>query len=140
MSLDIMSLKKALESYQKAIGVIRIKEIDETVTEDEWALLRAGVIQNFEFTYELCWKYMKRWIEENVSPNIVSGVPRIELFRVAAQNGLIDAPQTWMIYHKARNQTSHIYDQNISEDVYLITLDFLGSANDFYECLEKRNV
>ena len=45
--------------------------------------IAAGVIQNFAFTYELCWKFMKRWIEENVNSEIVDGVTRRELFRKA---------------------------------------------------------
>ncbi len=140
MALVLDSLEKALLSYERALKVIEQKKEDESISEDEWYLLKAGLIQNFEFSYELCWKFMKRWLEENISPEIVSGVPRIELYRVAAANGLIDDPNHWMLFHKARNQTSHIYDQTISDDVFDIAMTFLTFANQFHTLLELKNV
>lgn len=76
--------------------------------------LKAG-IQNFEVAYELCWKFIKRWLEHNVSPNAVAGVSRRELFRYAAENLLIRDVDQWMDFHAARNKTSHIYDQAVAE-------------------------
>ena len=62
MALDLSSLQKAVNSFERAIKVadIMIKGDVDTDTEE---VIRAGVIQNFEFTYELCWKFMKRWLE-----------------------------------------------------------------------------
>ncbi len=83
---------------------------------------------------------MKRWIEMNIGSEIVDGVPRIELFRLAAENHLIDSVETWMIFHKARNQTSHIYDNEISLLVYEASKNLLPEAKSLYEILEKKNV
>ena len=79
---------------------------------------RAGVIQTFEFTYELCWKFMKRWLAENISPMAVDGIPRKELFRLAAESRLIADFNAWNDHHRARTLTSHTYDQRTAE-IYL---------------------
>ncbi len=101
--------------------------------------LKAGVVQNFEFTYEQSWKLMKRWIEANVSPDAVGGVARRELFRIAAENKLINDIEKWMIFHSARNKTSHLYDRVISQQVYEMALEFLPYAKQLLKQLEARN-
>ncbi|MEI6519618.1 MAG: nucleotidyltransferase substrate binding protein [bacterium] len=139
MPLETSSLKKAINSFDRSITVINKKLSEEKQDNDEIETIKAGVIQNFEFTYELCWKFMKRWIEDNIGSEIVDGVTRIELFRISAENKLISDVDVWMKYHRARNQTSHIYDEEISESVFHIATSFLTDAKDFLSNLEKRN-
>lgn len=137
--LDLSSLTKGIHSLERALAVAERKEL-MPIEEDERELIQAGVIKNFEFSYELCWKFMKRWIEEQVGPNTVEGVPRIELFRVSAQNLLIDDVDLWMKFHRARNQSSHIYDEIISNDIYKVVKLFLPKALAFLENLVEKNV
>lgn len=139
MALDLTSFKKAIISLEKAVHISQKKENDIGIDNDEIEVIKAGVIQNFEFTYELCWKYMKRWLEENISRDIVDGVPRNELFRRAAESRLIDEVNKWFGFHRARNNTSHIYDPVIAKDVYSTAKDFLPEAKLLYTRLEERN-
>lgn len=109
------------------------------MSSDQQEVIKAGVIQNFEFTYELCWKFMKRWLETNLSPMIADGVTRRELFRLAAESRLIEDVQQWMRYHDARNQTAHIYDPQIAQDVYGTARGFAKDARKLLQALEARN-
>ena len=101
--------------------------------------LQAGLIHNLEFTYELCWKAMKRWLENNISPEAADGVSRRELFRLAAENHLIEDVDEWMTYHEARNQTSHRYDSVLAEDVLKVMADFARAAQRLLANLKARN-
>lgn len=101
--------------------------------------LQAGLIQNLEFTYEMCWKAIKRWLEGNVSPGVADGVTRRELFRMAAENRLIEDVDEWMAYHEARNQTSHTYDSVLAEEVLNVMADFARAAQRLLASLKARN-
>ena len=105
----------------------------------ELEVIRAGVIQSFSVTYELCWKFMKRWLEENVGSSYVDGVPRRELFRLAAENLLLTDVDRWMDVHQARNRASHIYDPQVAESVLVMALALLPDAIDVLQRLEARN-
>jgi nucleotidyltransferase substrate binding protein (TIGR01987 family) len=137
--LELSSLEKAINSFARAVKVCTEKIADENVPQDELETIKAGVIQNFEFTYELCWKFMKRWIEQNISLSAADGVTRRELFRMSAENFLIDDVDEWMEFHQARNLTSHIYDADVAENVLDASLRFLPIAKHLKDSLEKRN-
>ncbi|MDR1322998.1 MAG: nucleotidyltransferase substrate binding protein [Candidatus Margulisbacteria bacterium] len=138
MELNLNELKKALAALQRAIKVTKKIEAGSAADPAEIETLRAGVIQAFEFSYELCWKMLKRWLEINVSPDIVAGVVRIELFRRGAENLLIDDVLKWMEFHDARNKTSHLYARETAEAVYQKAVEFLPYAQALLESLEKR--
>ena len=138
MPLDLSSLQKAVESFDRSLDVAA-KDKLESMPADYQEVIKAGVIQNFEFTYELCWKFMKRWLETNLSPMIADGVTRRELFRLAAESRLIEDVEQWMIYHDARNQTAHIYDPKIAREVYETARGFVTDAARLLQALEARN-
>jgi nucleotidyltransferase substrate binding protein (TIGR01987 family) len=135
--LDIMGLKNAVNSLERALNVVMRKEQEEGVDPDEIETLRAGLIQNFEVSYELCWKHMKRWLEFNISREITMGISRNGLFRLAAENTLIADVETWMDFHRARNSTSHEYGGDVAESVYEKAQGFLPHAKDFVSRMER---
>jgi nucleotidyltransferase substrate binding protein (TIGR01987 family) len=133
--LDISNLINAIKALENALNVYyRYDQSDEELRKT----LQAGVIKNFEVTYELCWKFMKRWIEQNVSPDSLDGTTRKELFRQAAENKLITNVETWFTFHRARNETSHTYDSQTAENVFTVAQDFLPYAKNFRDRLEQR--
>jgi nucleotidyltransferase substrate binding protein (TIGR01987 family) len=106
MFLDLSSIRKAIALLNRALDVSTEDRLSKMPV-DQQEVIKAGVIQNFEFTYELCWKFIKRWLEMNINPGVADGVTRRELFRLAAENLLIVDVEQWMRYHETRNLTSH---------------------------------
>jgi nucleotidyltransferase substrate binding protein (TIGR01987 family) len=101
--------------------------------------IRSGVIQHFEFTYELAWKFMRRQLSADIGALSVDGISRRDLFRLAAQHGLVSDVETWFKYHVARNETSHTYQQAVAASVYATSLAFTGDAESLLAALEARN-
>ncbi len=140
MKLDLSSLQKALLSLERAVRICGEKLARAETPAEEAELLKAGVIQNFEFTYELCWKFIQRWIRENRTPEEADHPrSRRELFRLAAQYGLIADPLPWFDYSEKRNLTSHTYDERTAQTVYEAAVRFLPDARHLYSKIEECN-
>lgn len=139
MALDLSSLKKAMDSFERILNVACSDQKMAVLEDDQRDAIRAGVIQSFEFTYELCWKFMKRWLGGNLGNARVEGVTRRELFRLGAEHQLINDVDDWMEYHDARNETAHTYDEVKAEDVFQVAKRFLPDAQKFRKNLEKKN-
>ncbi len=67
-----------------------------------------GLVQRFEYTFELAWKTLKVYLEENgvVLPQITPGA----VIKAAFAAKLIADGETWMDMLKHRNLMSHTYD------------------------------
>ena len=139
MILQLDSLRKSLTALAGILVVSENDERMEQLSDIEQIAIRAGVVQHFEITYELCWKLIARWLNMNVSQGIADGVTRRQLFRLAAENRLITDVDGWMRHHKGRNATSHIYDYNKAEAVYQATIDFVHDARALLVEFETRN-
>jgi len=139
MNLDLTSFHKAINSLDTAIKVYQSYLSGEEKAADFIQTLKAGVVQNFEFTYELSWKFMRRWIEVNIGSYVVDGVTRRELFRQAAENRLITDIEKWMDFNKARNITSHTYDEKMADAVVANALEFIGYAKELFDAIDARN-
>jgi len=140
MALDLSSLRKAVESLEKTLRVAQDRALAAELDNDAKDAIRAGVIQNFEFTYELCWKFMRRWLKENADAEEAQ-YPRTrkELFRLAARSGLIKEPLAWFSYSDARNLTSHTYDEDKAESVYEAAVGFIKDARYLLDRLQEQN-
>lgn len=135
MSLKFDNLQKSITSLETGIEIYNKKK--NIIEDNERELIKSGIIQNFEIVYEISWKLMKKKLEENLGEFAIDGVSRKELFRIAAQNKLIDDVEKWFVFHEARNMTSHDYDGAKAEEVFLIAVEFVKYAKLLQERLEK---
>lgn len=114
MALNLESLQTALTSLQEALALCEAQPSSTPLA----LTLRDGVIQRFEYTYEVAWKIIQRWLMENVNPEAVAQMSRKDLYRMAAQKGLIADPQCWFDFHSARNLSTHTYDPESAKLAY----------------------
>ena len=139
MLLDLSSLEHAVHAYEALIMEAEQPGVMDALSETLQDGIRSGVIQHFEFTYELCWKMIRRWLETNAGRSAVLGITHRELYRYAAEYRLIDDAATWWEFHLHRNLTSHTYDEQTAGEVYETALRFLPHAKDVYARLAARN-
>lgn len=137
--LDLTAFNKALISFYNSLEVANYINENNITDNNLIDTIKAGVIQNFEFTYELSWKFIKRWLELNYGKNLVEGTTRRELFRIAAENKLISDIEQWMFYHRMRNLTSYTYDQNVADEIFSCTEIFYRDSLDLYNNIKHRN-
>ena len=93
--LALRSLKQAVEALKIAFEIYDHNLLEEFMPEK--IVLRDGVIQRFEFTFELSWKMLKRYLEE-FGLEKVDGLNNRDLFRVGFEQGLLDDPEAWFHY------------------------------------------
>ena len=139
MLLDLTSLERAVGALSEAVLESRSEDSMAGLNAVQRRVFVAGVVQSFEFTYELCWKFIKRWLALNVGAVYVDGVTRKELFRMAAEQRLIDDVVAWWAHHKSRNLTSHTYDEEIAQEVFAQATRFLPDAEALLAALRARN-
>ncbi len=131
MRLDFTSLDKALASLERAIKRSKSDPDDEEV--------RDAVIQRFEYTYELCWKMLKRQLEaEAPNPSVIDTLSFRDLLREAAERGILKDVERWMDYREMRNITSHTYDDRKAREVYRAAVEFYDNARALLNSLKKR--
>ena len=126
MELDLTSLEKAVAS------------LDEVLRQDKTVFIRDAAIQRFEYTYELCWKFIKRWLETESGYTGADRLSIKDLYRKGAETGLIINPQEWFDFHKARNETAHTYNEGKAEEVYEEVKKFLIRAKELLAELKRR--
>ena len=94
-----------------------------------------GVIQRFEFTFELSWKLMKLFLEYTGITEIKS--PRATI-REAFTYGLIEDGEQWIDMMVDRNKTSHLYDEEEAKLIYeKIKSHYSDLLSNLYEKLEE---
>lgn len=131
MHLDFSSLKKALGNLDRALTRSRQVPDDEEI--------RDAVIQRFEYSYELCWKMLKRQIEqESATPAAVDAYSFRQLIREGAERGILSNVEIWLEFREQRNITSHTYDADKAASVYKTAELFYPHARKLLEVLESR--
>lgn len=108
---------KAFSRYESAIAP-NLSRLEEE-----------GLIQRFEYTFELAWKFLQDILQERGYADVRGPRPVIER---AFQDGLISNGMIWLDMLAARNDTSHLYDEATFERVIAkVRGPFLSAFQEF---------
>jgi nucleotidyltransferase substrate binding protein (TIGR01987 family) len=140
MPLDLSSLEKAITAMEQLIAKAEDREFMGRIDRVAQDGMRAGVIQHFEIVFELSWKFIQRWIRQNRSIE-EAGHPRTrrDLFRMAAELGLVTDPEAWFAYGDARNRTVHTYNEREAVVVYELSKSLVRDARNLLKKLQAAN-
>lgn len=117
--------KQRYQNFEKAF-----KLLEEAVLKTGLSKLeKAGVIQIYEFTFELAWKTLKDYLEEKAVP---VKFPK-DTIKEAFKYEIIDDGDLWMDMLEKRNLMSHTYDETNAELAYgLIVNSYYGALKQLY--------
>lgn len=124
-------LKTKLRNYQDVLQ--RLKEaIAEFTQVNSSDVVRDGLIQRFEFTYELAWKTTRDYL---IDQGIVDKNSPKSVLREAFAQQLIKDELVWLEMIDDRNKTTHLYSQ---EEAVRIANNIVGKyAGEFDLLLQK---
>ena len=107
---NIESLGKALSQLEKALQ------------EPGNPIVRDASIQRFEFSYELCWKTLKIYLEEMHGIRAVS--PRL-VFKEAFALDLLENEDIFIEMIESKNTLSHTYNEDQVQSIYVKCGEYL---------------
>lgn len=113
MQKDIRWIQR-FRNYKKALGELR-KAFKLSETRKLSSLEEQGVIQSFEYTFELAWNVLKDYLNHKGFHGIIGSKDTISL---AFKNELIAEGEIWMDMIVKRNLTAHTYDTEIASEVF----------------------
>ncbi len=97
------NFRKALKQLTKFIEKGELNELEEQ-----------GLIQSFEYNYELAWNTIKDFYEHQAEAGIQGSRDAI---RLAFKRGLIEDGEIWMEMINSRNLTAHTYNEDTASEI-----------------------
>lgn len=103
--------------------------------------IRDGLIQRFEFTYEISHKILKRYLENtSADPTQFDLMSFQDIIRTANEQNLLLGNWTdWKQYRDMRARTSHTYDEETAIAVVQGIEKFLTEAQFLQQTLQKKS-
>lgn len=97
--------RQRFQNFEKAYKQFNAAIVDFSKLSD---LEKEGLIQRFEYTFELAWKTLKDYLE---SQEVPANFPR-EVIKSAFHYGLIQDGEMWMDMLEKRKLMAHTYDES----------------------------
>lgn len=139
MKLDLKPLEDAVIQLEDALDIYHsdLALIDPRLKRH----LRAAVIQAFEFTYELSFGMIRRYLElASANPAEIDQLVFNDIVREAYKQALLRSElPAWRNFRRNRGTTSHTYNEEKAQEVFESVPDFLQEARYLLNRLHERN-
>ena len=119
--------KQRFQNFEKAFS-----QLKNAVTQLETLsdLEKEGMIQRFEYTFELAWKTLKDYLEEN---NVDAKFPR-EVIKQSFKYEIINDGDIWLEMLEQRNLMAHTYEEKIFKNtVNKISKTYFAAISQVYQ-------
>lgn len=90
-----------------------------------------SVVQRFETCYDMLWKHVKKYLENEAGLPDVPNSPK-PVLRIAFENHIVDDMEKWIDYANARVGTAHDYSEEKFKQALEKTGDFIKDAISVY--------
>ena len=109
--MTMEQVRAKYEDFERALKKLQIA-LEKNIEDDE--LYIDGIIQRFEFCFELSWKLMQIYLSyEGISVNS----PRSAI-RKSFETEIISDVECWLDMLESRNLSTHTYDEITAKEIY----------------------
>lgn len=109
-----LALKRSLDRFKESLGRLA------TVTDiNEQTFYRDSVIQRFEFTYEVFWKFLRTYLNRKLMIDTAQMGNARMVLRASYEATLLSAEEfdLCLAMLEDRNQTSHTYEEAFAQEL-----------------------
>jgi nucleotidyltransferase substrate binding protein (TIGR01987 family) len=133
MKLDLSPFENALVSLNEAIEKFHEDESDK--------FIRDSVIQRFEYTYEVSYKMLRRFLQlSEYSEGSFDEFVFADVIRTANERKLLLGNlENWIEYRKMRNITSHSYNEEKANAIVSVVPSFVKEAEFLLNKLKEKS-
>jgi nucleotidyltransferase substrate binding protein (TIGR01987 family) len=130
--------KQRFQNFDRAFILLR-SAFDDRQLEDFSELEQEGIIQRFEFTFELAWKTIKDYLEN--SGIVFSPATPRNVIKEAFSLGILSDGQLWIDMMLHRNALSHNYDfSKFKTALEAIVSKYLKAFEELHEWFMERHL
>jgi nucleotidyltransferase substrate binding protein (TIGR01987 family) len=115
--------KQRFQNFEKAFLFFETAVDKERYTPIEIG----GLVQAFEFTFELGWKTIKDFLYEQ---GLTTSYPR-EVIKEGFQTKIIEDGHTWLLMLEKRNELSHTYNEEVAQ----LAVDII--KNKYFQAIDQ---
>lgn len=129
--------QQRFENFEKALILLR-EALKEKSTHELSSLEKEGLVQRFEYTFELAWKTLKDYLEH--SGIVLDQITPRAVIKQAFTSKILREGQEWIEMLDYRNLMSHTYNQETFEKaVNIITEKYFNLLDKLYLFIKQKD-